>query len=115
MSTKETIESIDRIADILRTHPDIVAGMEDYQSGEAVEFIDRVTNPANLYELDNEVADRTVELMEEVADKPGLFLKVYKIAHQRSLVAQGFFIAVSELLESGKIEKAKKLVKCLIG
>lgn len=114
MSKKEAKDNAGRIADILRSYPDIVAGMEDYHSGEAVEFIDRVSNPANLYELDREAGNRIVDFMVEVADKPGLFLKVYKISHQRRLIVQAFFIAISELLECGNIEKAKELLKILI-
>lgn len=114
MSEKETKDNGERIADVLLSHPDILAGMDDYHSGEAIEFIERVSIPANLYELDHEVGDRIVDLMVEVADTPGLFLKLYKIIQQKSLIVNGLLTAVSELLECGNIEKAKKFLKILI-
>ena len=114
MEKKETKDNAGRIADILRSHPDILADLEDYINGEGKKFIERLRNPANLYKLDDEVINRTLGLMVEVADIPGLFAKLYIITLERRLVVNGLSIEISKMLERGEIEKAKKLVKCLI-
>ena len=96
------------------THPDIVAGMEDYHSGEVIEFVERLSNSANLPTLDNELNNRIVDLLVEVADTPGLFVKLYKIILQKKLILNVLFITINEMLECSDIEKAKELLNILI-
>ena len=51
MSKKETIDNAGRIADILASHPNISAEMEEYHKGEGMEFLERAKTLKTLPNL----------------------------------------------------------------
>ena len=113
MSKKQTIDNAGRIADILASHPNISAEMEEYHKGEGMEFLERAKNIEDIPQINSEVSVKILELLEEVADTSGLFVKIYIALHQTRIMERILFGAALDLLNLGKVEDAKNLLKNL--
>lgn len=108
---KQNHDIAERISAILESHPSINVEMEEYHSCEAQELYEKQFSLKDTQELSNDLAVQILELMEELADIPGMFIKFYKITHKTRVIEALLFGIAAELIEKGKAIEAKEMLR----
>ena len=110
MEKKEIHDIAERISAILATHPSINVELAEYNSCEVQELYEKQFSLKDTQELSNDLGVQIIELMEELADIPGMFIKFYKIIHKTRVIEALLFGIAAGLIEKGKAIEAKKML-----
>lgn len=97
----EKIDVFERLADVLKSHPKISEDFDTYHTVEVPAFRERVENSCNLGLIIQENDEKTANLLVEVADTPGLFMKAYKIFYELKIMEVQLLSDICEMLKMG--------------